>query len=148
MSDQRANTFDDDDMRQILGEIEGMEAEKVSIRAKAAGECGGVTKQIANAKTRAKELGIPLAILNGLIKTRKLERQIEAVADNIPEDFVVLFEESSGQFSIFAPEGDEPHEPVETTVQAAAKKRADKVKASQEAEQVEGAAVLDKLTQH
>lgn len=142
----RRNGYEDDDMRQLIGEIETLEAEKVSIRAKAAGECGGVSKKIGNAKGRVKELGIPLAILNGLLKTRKLERQIEAAGQGIPDDLAELWLEASGQFSFLAPEGEEPPEPGETAAQRAAKQRKAEADANHEAEQQAGEEVLKDLT--
>ena len=144
--EQKKNSYEDADMRQLIGEIETLEAEKVSIRAKAAGECGGVSKKIGNAKGRAKELGIPLAILNGLLKTRKLERQIAAAGQGIPDDLAELWEEANGQFSLFAPEGEEPPEPGVSAAQLAARKRAAEAAAANEAEQREGARVLEDLT--
>lgn len=144
--EQKKNSYDDDDMRQLIGEIETLEAEKVSIRAEAAGKCGGVSKKIGNAKGRAKELGIPLAILNGLLKTRKLERQIAAAGQGIPDDLAELWEEASGQFSFLAPDGQEPAEPGETAAQRAARQRKAEADAHQEAEQKAGEEVLKDLT--
>lgn len=143
--EQKKNGYEDDDMRQLIGEIETLEAEKVSIRAKAAGECGGVAKKIGNAKGRAKELGIPLAILNGLLKTRKLERQIAAAGNTIPDELAELWVEASGQFSFLAPEGEEPPEPGETAAQRAARQRKADADAHHEAEQAEGDRVLGEL---
>lgn len=145
MTEQRKNSYEDSDLRQILGEIEDFEAEKVSIRATAAGECGGIAKQIGNAKGRAKELGIPAAILNGLLKTRNLERQIAAVADGVPEDHAEMWVDAVGQFSFLAPDTDEEQPKAETGATKAAKRRQKQAKANQEAEQAEGASVLDDL---
>ncbi|KQU96467.1 hypothetical protein [Devosia sp. Root105] len=143
--EQKKNSFEDDDMRQLIGEIETLESEKVSIRAKTAGECGGISKKIGNAKGRAKELGIPLAILNGLLKTRKLERQIAAAGQGIPDDLAELWEEASGQFSFLAPDEEEPEEPGETAAQRAARQRRAEADAHHEAEQAEGEAALKDL---
>lgn len=134
------NGFEDDDFRQILEEIEEYEDEKVSIRAAAAGECGGLAKKIKNAKSTAKALGIPLSILNGVLKTRRLERQIDAVAKGIPEDQAELFADASGQFSFLKPVDGE------TIVAAAARGAKSAAEDNAAAEQAEGEKVLDDLT--
>jgi len=143
MTEQQRNGYEDDDMRQLLEEIEELEEGKVSIRMTAAADCGSISKKIKVAKGRAKGLGIPLVILNKLLKTRRLERQIAGVADDVPDDLTELWVEASGQFSFLAPDEDE--EPAETVAEVAAKRRAKKAKADQEAEQAEGAKVLDEL---
>lgn len=148
MTEQRKNSFDDSDMTQILEEIEGLVQEQVLIRAEAAGRCGGISKKIGNAKGRAKELGIPLTILGGLLKTRKLERQIAAVADGIPDDFAEVWEDAAGQFSMFKPEDEDDEPAQENAAQAAARKRKATADKNEAEEQVAGAAVLDQLTKH
>lgn len=140
----QTNGYSDDDFRQVLQEIEEFEEQKLSIRAKAAGECGGIAKRIKNAKATAKALGIPLLVLGASLKARKLERQLQAIADDIPEDLAEVWLDAAGQFSMFAPEADEPQDEAPAAKKAArrAKKAAE---ANQEAEQAEGAEVLDTL---
>ena len=145
-AEQKRNGYEDDDMRQLLTEIEDLEQEKVTIRMEAAGKSSGVSKKIKAAKGRARSLGIPLAILDGLLKTRRLERQIKAAAETIPDDLAELWEEASGQFSFLAPAGEEPLEPGDTAAQAAARQHAEEAKQRQEAELEEGDAVLKDLT--
>jgi hypothetical protein len=138
MTEQLRNGYDDDDLRQILEEIEGFEDEKLSVRAEAAGKCSQISKRIANAKKTATNLGIPKASLNALLKMRKLERQMQDVAGGVPEDEVEVFEDMTGQFSFLAPDT-----PDETAAQVAARKRSAAVEANEDAEQEEGAAVLE-----
>lgn len=142
--EQQTNGYDDGDFRQQLDAIEALEEEKLSIRMTAASECSKVAKRIKNEKATAKALGIPLAILNTSLKSRKLERQLQALAEDIPEDLAEVWIDAAGQFSMFAPtEGQKPDDaPVATK---AARKAARQAAANAEREQAEGAEVLDGL---
>lgn len=136
----QSNSWADEDFQQILDEIEELEAEKVSIMAKAAGDCGGIAKKIKTAKATAKDLGIPLSILGATLKTRKYERKIEEIAKGVPDDQVELFMDAMGQFSWLKPE-----ETGESGAQVAAKRAKTSADANQEAEQRDGAEVLADL---
>jgi len=143
MSTQRQNSYDDDDMRQLLEEIEELEEGKVSIRMTAAADCGAISKKIKVAKGRAKDLGIPSAVLNGLLKTRRLERQIASIADDLPDDLAEMWEDANGQFAWLQPiEG----EPKASPGKRAAKRAVAAAKAHQDAELAEGDRVLSGLT--
>jgi hypothetical protein len=146
MTDYQTNGYEDDDFRKILIEIEEFEDQKVSIRAEAAGKCGGIAKKIKNAKATAKALGIPLSVLGASIKARKLERQLQKLADDIPEDLIEVWEDAAGQFSMFRPaDGENNDEPDAPIAKKAARKAKTKAQANAEAEQAEGAEVLDGL---
>lgn len=148
MTEQQRNSYADEDFRQIIAEIESHEDDKVSARAEAAGKCSQIAKRIKNTKATAKSLGIPKSILEAVLKTRKLERKLQEAADEIPEDMVELWEEASGQFSIFAPvadEADEVAEPEATPASKAAKRRKKAAAENQEREQAEGAEILADL---
>ena len=146
MTEYQTNGYEDSDFRTILAEIEGFEDEKVSIRAEAAGKCGGLAKKIKNAKSTAKALGIPLSVLGASLKARKLERQLQALADDIPEDLIEVWEDAAGQFSMFKlADGEQDDEPDAPVAKKAARKAKTKAQANADAEQVEGAAVLDGL---
>lgn len=142
MKDQKKNAYEDSDLQQQLDAIEELEAEKASIMAEAAGRCSGIAKRIQNEIKTAKALGIPTKSFNAMRKVRKLERKIEEATADVPEDEIELFEDMSGQFSIFAPE---PGQKKATPAVAAAKRAKTKAQANQEAEQAEGAEVLDGL---
>jgi hypothetical protein len=144
MPKYETNGYEDDDFRKILAEIEGYEDDKASIRDKAAGECGGLAKKIKNAKATAKALGIPLSVLGASLKSRKLERQLQAIADDIPEDLIEVWEDAAGQFSMFAPKADEQQEEAPVAKKAARRAKT-AAQANQEAEQEEGSRVLDEL---
>lgn len=104
MTEYRKNSYSDEDMRDILAQIEKLEAEKIAIMSKAMGECGGVANKVKALKKTAKDdLGIPLKVLNPLLKRRKLERKIEDLNDGIDEDYVEVWEDACGQFAMFAP---------------------------------------------
>lgn len=148
MTEQRKNSFEQADLQQIIDEIEEQEADIASIMGEAMGRVGGVRKTIVNLKTRAREdLKIPGAILSAALKTRKLERQLQKVADSVPDDLAEVWEESSGQFSMFAPANDdEPATEAPSPAQRAARKRKAEADANQQQEQREGAEVLETLT--
>jgi hypothetical protein len=146
--EQQTNGYEDSDFRQILDEIEGFEGEKLSIRMTAASECGKIAKRIKNAKATAKALGIPLSILNASLKSRKLERQLQAIAEDIPEDLAEVWVDAAGQFSMFKPEeADEADDTPEEApaVTKAARKTAKAAAANAAREQEEGADELNKL---
>ena len=104
MTDHRPNTYDDDDLAATLSEIEGLEAQKRKIVATAAADCSAIAGKIKEAKKSAKDdLGIPLSVLNPLLKRRKLERKIEEINEGIDDDFQEVWEDACGQFALFAP---------------------------------------------
>lgn len=145
MTEFKANTFDQDDMAAVLSEYDDMDVEAEEIMAEARGRVGGIRKrQKEHLRRAADELGIPTAISKPLIKQRKLELKLKRNAESVSEEWTEVFEEASGQFSLFAPDEDE--EPTETVAEMAAKRRAKKAKVDQEAEQEVGTAVLDSLT--
>lgn len=137
--EQKKNAYEDSDFQQILDEIEDLEAQKVTIRAEAAGRCSALAKKIEDAKKTGKNLGIPTKILSTTLKTRALERQIKALADAVPEDQVELFLDAIGQFSFLKPEKGQ------TAALAAAGEAATKAAEHHKAEQEEGARVLEDL---
>lgn len=140
--DYQTNGYADEDFRNVLDEIEGYVDEQASIRAKAAGECGGIAKKIKNAKATAKALGIPLAVLGASLKARKLERQLQAIADDIPEDLIEVWVDAAGQFAWLPPDEEEPKA---SPAKKAAKRVKTKADENSDREQEEGAEVLNGL---
>lgn len=137
---QISNTYDDDDFRQVVAEIEEMDAEVETIMATARGKVSAIRTRQKNRKKIAKaELKIPTQVLNAVLKQRGLERQLKKLTENVPDDMVELYEEASGQFSLFKPENGK------TVAEAAASERRSEVADITEREQAEGAAVLDQL---
>lgn len=145
--EQQANGYEDDDFRTVLAELDEMDEEAAEIMASARGKVSAIrTRQKNRIKIADKELMIPPALLRAVRKQRKLEQQLQDLADDIPEDLIELYEDAAGQFSFFAPEGDEedaqPEAPAATKAASRAKKAA---QANQQAEQKDGAEVLDGL---
>lgn len=144
-AEQRKNGYEDDDLRQVLAELDEMDDEIAELIASVGGKVTAVkTRQKNRIKIADKELNIPPELVRAIRKQRKLERQMQAVADDLPEDLVEVFEDAAGQFSLFAPVAGE--EPVETAAQAAARKRRDEIAEVTEKEQAEGEAALSELT--
>ncbi|MEX0684023.1 MAG: hypothetical protein WD472_11305 [Dehalococcoidia bacterium] len=141
----RNTAFADDDFRQVLGEIEEMDAEAETIMASARGKVQGIRKRQKNRKKIAKsELGIPGDVLNAVLKQRKLETQLKRISEEVADELIELYEDCSGQFSLFASADGEA--PAETAAQAAARQRKAEIAAVSEREQAEGAAALDELS--
>lgn len=140
---QKPNTFDADDLKQIISEIEEMDTEVEDIMASARGKTMNIRARQKLKKKHAREhLGIPMSILSAALKTRKLERQLKKVAEDVPEDLAEVWVDAAGQFSLFKPvEG----EPADTAAVAAAKAHAEKAKAHHDQEQAEGEAALNEL---
>lgn len=104
MSEQRNVSYEDDDLRQVIDEIETMDAQCETIMARARGEVSGIrAKQKARKKIAAKELGIPRGILLPLLKRRKLEKQIAKVDEGVDDDLAEVYEDARGQLSFLAP---------------------------------------------
>jgi hypothetical protein len=143
-TEQKRNGFEDDDLRDVIAEMEAMDDEAAEIMASAMGKVAGIRKKQKALKKRAKDdLSIPSRLLTTLLKQRKLERKLQELADDVPEDEIELYADAAGQFSFLAPEGDEPA--TVTPAQRAARKAAEAAKAHHEAEQAEGEAVLNEL---
>lgn len=136
----KKNGYEDADFQQVLEEIEALEAERRSITAEAAGRASGIAKKIADVKKTATKLNIPRPVLAAVLKQRKLEQQLQDVADSVPDEFAEVYEDAAGQFSFLKP-ADEDEPPAKT----AAKKATKTAAATHHAEQEEGQRVLDEL---
>jgi hypothetical protein len=135
------NTYDDEDMKAILTEIEDHESEIEKIMASAMGKAAGIRKKIKAVKKRAKDdLAIPMGVLVPLLKVRKLDRQRKKIEDDVSEELIEVYVDAAGQFSMFAPvhtEGDHEVEPEKPWPDDEAAKSRDA------AEQAEGEKVLE-----
>lgn len=140
----RPNGYEDEDFRTVLAELDEMDEEAEKVMASARGKVSAIRKRQKNRiKIADKELNIPPTLLRTVRKQRKLEKQMQDLADDVPEDLVELYADAAGQFSFLAPTKDEPE--VVTPAQRAARKAAKAAAENAEAEQSEGAAVLDEL---
>jgi predicted transcriptional regulator len=143
MTKFKPKEYDEDDLRTVLEEIERLDAEQRTIRAESAGRCSAIAKKIEDAKKTATKLKIPKKLLSTLIKQRKLEQQLQDLADDVPEELAEIYEEESGQFSLFVPEKGEKAKPAAKT---AATRAAGRARAHSASEQREGGRILDELT--
>lgn len=143
MSDLKRNGYADEDFAQVIAEIEEMDEEIASIQATAAGKIGGVkTRKSNRIKIAKQELGIPTDVLKAVLKQRDLERKLQKLAGGVPDDLIEVYEDASGQFSLFKAEEGKPAKPA---AQAAAEQRAAEIQKITDEEQAEGAAALDEL---
>lgn len=108
--------YSDDDFKKVLATIEEHEAKKEEVMASARGTASGYARLIANEIKTAAKLGISKDLLNAVRRNRKLEQQIADNAANLPSDLIELFEEASGQFSMFPTEEGEERSNVVTLV--------------------------------
>ena len=142
----RSNSYDDADFAQVIAEIEEMDDEIASIQATAAGKVGGVkTRKSNRIKIAKQELGIPSDVLKAVLAQRVLERKLQKLAGGVPDDLIEVYEDASGQFSLFKADDGQPVKPA---AQAAAEQRAAEIQAATDADAETGAAVLDQLTKH
>lgn len=144
--EQKRNGYADEDFAQVIAEIEEMDEEIASIQATAAGKIGGVkTRKSNRIKIAKQELGIPTDVLKAVLKQRDLERKLQKLAGGVPDDLIEVYEDASGQFSLFKVEEGQTAKPA---AQAAAEESAAERNALEAAEQDEGAAVFDQMTKH
>ena len=141
--EQRKNSYNDEDFQQVINEIEEMDEEIASIQATAAGKVGGVkTRKTNRIKISKQQLGIPSDVLKAVLAQRVLERKLQKLAGGVPDDLIEVYEDASGQFSLFKADDGQPAKPA---AQAAAEQRAAEIQKVTDEEQQEGAAVLDEL---
>lgn len=143
MTEQRRNSYSDEDFAQVIAEIEEMDEEIASIQATAAGKIGGVKTRKANRiKIAKQELSIPTDVLKAVLKQRDLERKLQKLAGGVPDDLIEVYEDASGQFSLFKAEEGQPTKP---SAQAAAEQRAAEIQKITDEEQQAGQEALDEL---
>lgn len=141
--EQRKNGYEDADFKTVISEIEEMHEEIESVMASARGRVSGIKTRIKNRiKIADKQLQIPPDVLRAVLSQRKLERQIENLAESVPDDLIEVFEDAAGQFSLFKPDDGEDAKPA---AQAAAEKRKADIQKVTDEEQAQGAAALDEL---
>jgi hypothetical protein len=80
-----------------------------------------------------------------VLKQRKLEQKMKDLASTVPDDLIEVFEDASGQFSLFKAADGEVSKP---SAQAAAEQQAAAVQAATDADAEVGAAFFDQLTKH
>ena len=142
-TEYRRNGYADEDFAQVISEMEEMEEEAEHLMSTARGKVQNIRKRQKNRiEIAKKQLGIPDDVLKAVLKQRKLERKLEALAGEIADDLIEVYEDAAGQFSLFKAEEGQEAVPA---AQAAARKAAEAAHVQEEAEQAEGARVLDEL---
>lgn len=142
MTEQRRNSYSEEDLAQLVGEIEEVREDSADIMASARGKVMNNKKREKNLITMAeKELGIPPKIAKAALRQRELERQMKKNAESVGDDLIEMYVEASGQMSLFKPvEGALAATPGEAAAVAA---RAEIQRVTDE-EQAEGEAVFGK----
>jgi hypothetical protein len=141
--EQRRNSYEPEDLENLVGEVEEMRGEAQEILASARGKAGNIKKREQTLiKSREKELGIPQKIVRAALRQRELERLLQKNAESVGDDLVEMYVEASGQMSMFKPvEGQSVSTPGEAAAIAA---RAAIQKVTDE-EQAAGAEALNEL---
>ena len=137
--EQRRNSFDDQDLAQIIERIEAAKAKEAETKATAAADRKRTIKVI---EAEAKNVGIPLKSLRKTLKVRALQQKIEAEVEGVPDNEIEVFYDMQGQSSWLKPaEGST----AKSDVQIAAERRIEVIQKITDAEAEEGAAALDEL---
>lgn len=144
--EQKKNSYEDDDFRIVLSELDEMDDEAETIMASARGKVSAIRKRQSNRiKIADKELQIPPALIRAVRSQRKLEKKIADIASTLPDDMVELYVDAAGQFSFIEPDAEHPDD---TAAQLAARQRQAEIQTTTDAEQQQGTEVLDALTKH
>jgi len=115
--EQRRNSFDDQDLAQIIERIEAAKAKEAETKATAAADRKRTIKVI---EAEAKNVGIPLKSLRKTLKVRALQQKIEAEVEGVPDSEIEVFYDMQGQSSWLKPdEGSK----AKSDVQVAAERR-------------------------
>ena len=133
----KRNGYSDEDLDQIVQRIE--EAKDIEADEKSAAS-DKRKRAIKIIEAEAKNVGVLIPSLRKLIKVRTLQRKIKAEVDGVPKDEIEVFSDMQGQLTFLRPVND-----GETDAQVAARERIAQIARISEAEQEEGAAVLDEL---
>lgn len=142
--------YEDEDFGAALDEYEEILAERDEARERHRKELRAISDRLkTKVNSSCKEFGIDrdifLAVIADRIEDRKYEDRKKARAAKIPASKIELYIDAVGQFSWLAP-APVDGTVIETPAMLAARARAEKIAAITEAEQAEGAAVLDELT--
>lgn len=151
MTEQLKNSADDDDFRQALEEIEGIDTEadeaKEDHRSKLATIRERKKRKI---KMLCTELGMDRDVFEAMLADRAEDRKYQSAKARrvlkIPDAKIELFMDSLNQFSWLPPVEPEPGAKPETVAERATRERIESINKITEAEAAEGAEALDQLT--
>lgn len=149
MTEQLKNSADDDDFRQALEEVEGIDTEADEKKEAHRSEMATIReRKKRKIKMLCQELGMDRDVFEAMLADRAEDRAYQAKkakrAKKIPDAKIELFMDSLNQFSWLPPMSDEEGIP-ESAAARAARERIEAINAITEAEQAEGAAALDDL---
>lgn len=142
------NAADDDDFRQALEEVEGIDTEADEKKEAHRSEMATIReRKKRKIKMLCQELGMDRDVFEAMLADRAEDRAYQAKkakrAKKIPDAKIELFLDSLQQFSWLPPVEDDAR--PETPAERAARERIEAINAITEAEQAEGAAALDEL---
>lgn len=139
----KANSYEDEDFRTVLAELDEMDEEAETIMASARGKVSAIRKRQSNRiKIADKELMIPPALIRAVRSQRKLEKKIAGIVETLPDDMVELYVDAAGQFSFIEPDAEYPSD---TGAQVAARQRQAEIQKVTDEEQAAGAEALSEL---
>lgn len=90
---KHGNGFDPKTVQEIVEEIEEAFDRIESERGKYMAKCKSIREDIDLVKERAKALGIPKKELNAVLKTRAMQRKLEAIREALEEDNQELYDQ-------------------------------------------------------
>jgi uncharacterized protein (UPF0335 family) len=82
----KSNGYDGDQLRALIGKLEGYEQDLLSEQGAYMNRCRAIRDSIKITFTEAKAAGIPKKILAGHVALRKLERKKEAVVESLQDE--------------------------------------------------------------
>lgn len=139
----KPNSYEDEDFRTVLAELDEMDEEAETIMASARGKVSAIRKRQSNRiKIADKELMIPPALIRAVRSQRKLEKKIAGIVETLPDDMVELYVDAAGQFSFIEPDKEHPND---TGAQVAARQRQAEIQKVTDEEQAAGAEALSEL---
>lgn len=83
---QQTNDFDAGVVQEVLGKIDGYEADLASERGSSMARCRNIRESINNVFKEAKARGIPTKELRALVKIRKNENKNKEIYDELEQD--------------------------------------------------------------
>jgi Uncharacterized protein conserved in bacteria (DUF2312) len=83
---QQTNEFDPEVVQEVLGKIDGFEADLASERGSSMARCRNIRESINNVFKEAKARGIPSKELRTLVKIRKNENKNKQLYDDLEND--------------------------------------------------------------
>lgn len=83
---QQTNDFDAEVVQEVLGKIDGYEADLASERGSSMARCRNIRESINNVLKEAKARGIPTKELRALVKIRKNENKNKEIYEELEQD--------------------------------------------------------------